>query len=73
MTASIHHTATQSHCQPRRPSLMASLRQIVAAAHQRRRLRALDDHLLEDIGVTRAQALEESRQITWNAPHYWRS
>ncbi len=73
MTASIHRTAAHATCQPQRLSLLASIHQIIAAAHQRRRLRALDDHLLEDIGVTRAQALEESRQIMWNAPKYWLS
>lgn len=72
MTASIHHTTTHSDCQPRRPSLLASLGQIIAVAHQRRRLARLDDHLLNDIGVTRAQAIEESRQNTWTAPDYWR-
>ncbi len=72
MTASIHHTATLAHRRPRRPSMFASLRQMIAVAHQRRRLLALDDHLLEDIGVTRAQALEEGRLITWGAPDHWR-
>ncbi|WP_410347777.1 DUF1127 domain-containing protein [Yoonia sp.] len=72
MTASIHHTDAHSHCQPRRPSFLAGLGQVIAVAHQRRRLLALDDHLLNDIGVTRAQAHEESRQSAWNAPGYWR-
>ena len=40
---------------------------------QRRRLAALDDHLLQDIGITRQQALQEARQPVWNAPAHWMS
>lgn len=50
---------------------MGNIRRMIALAHQRRQLRALDDHLLEDIGISRAQALEEGRQTIWNAPSHW--
>lgn len=38
---------------------------------QRRRLSLLDDHLLRDIGVTRAEAGAEADQKAWDAPDYW--
>jgi uncharacterized protein YjiS (DUF1127 family) len=34
-------------------------------ARQRRVLAELDDHLLDDVGITRAQALEERRKPFW--------
>lgn len=71
MTASIHPTALRSTFRPQPRSVMSSIRQALAVAHQRRQLRALDDHLLEDIGISRAQALEEGRQTAWSAPIHW--
>ena len=38
-------------------------------ARQRRALSRLDDRQLEDIGVTRMEADEESRR--WSAPWWW--
>ena len=35
----------------------------------RRQLLALDDRLLNDIGVTRAQAQKESRKAFWKRAH----
>lgn len=72
MTVSVHNTALHSNCQPRPRSLMCNLAHMITVAHQRRQLLALDDHLLNDIGVTRAQALEEARQSVWDAPDHWR-
>ncbi|EBA12518.1 hypothetical protein RCCS2_14514 [Roseobacter sp. CCS2] len=43
-----------------------------AVNRQRRRLLDLDDHMLNDIGVSRSEALKESRQTPWNAPDHWR-
>jgi hypothetical protein len=33
--------------------------------HQRQQLLGLDDHLLADIGITRAQAIDEARKSFW--------
>jgi len=71
MTASIHQTALLATCRPESRSVVGSIRHMIAVARQRRQLRALDDHLLEDIGISRAQALEESRQAAWNSPDHW--
>ena len=72
MTASIHHTAAHANCARKPQSLFGHLSQMIAKTRQRRQLLALDDHLLKDIGVTRAQALKEGRQTLWNAPSHWR-
>ena len=42
-----------------------------ALSRSRRRLVELDDHLLKDIGISRAQAWQEARRPSWNAPDFW--
>ncbi|OYW58339.1 MAG: hypothetical protein B7Z10_02335 [Rhodobacterales bacterium 32-66-7] len=44
----------------------------LAAARSRRALRRLDDRLLSDIGLTRAEAVAEARRPLWDAPLHWR-
>jgi uncharacterized protein YjiS (DUF1127 family) len=44
---------------------LASVRRLIKQQQQRRALLALDRHLLEDIGVTRAEALTEARKPFW--------
>jgi len=53
-------------------SLWARLRQAQAITRQRRALRDLDDAILRDIGLTRAQALQEGSRPFWDAPRHWR-
>ena len=59
-----------------RPLALAWLpRRILAAAalaRSRRGLKHLDDHLLRDIGLTRAQAMTEAARAPWDAPSHWR-
>jgi hypothetical protein len=43
----------------------------MAFGRSRRRLGDLDDHLLRDIGLTRAQARQEATRPAWNAPTHW--
>jgi uncharacterized protein YjiS (DUF1127 family) len=31
----------------------------------------LDEHLLRDIGISRAEAYREAERPAWNAPHHW--
>jgi uncharacterized protein YjiS (DUF1127 family) len=38
---------------------------------QRARLSQLDDHLLRDIGLTRAEAAAEACRPVWDAPAHW--
>lgn len=52
------------------------LRRVFAALslhRQRRRLAQLDDHLLRDIGLTRAEAEAEAARAPWDVPSHWRA
>jgi len=53
------------------PGLQA-LRRRVANRRARERLAQLDDHLLDDIGLTRAQAERGTQRPGWNPPAHWR-
>jgi len=69
---SAHH----SHCaapmaRHSRPSVLARLKSAISLHHQRARLAQLDDAALSDIGLTRAQALQEARRPFWDAPSHW--
>jgi uncharacterized protein YjiS (DUF1127 family) len=49
-------------------------RRLLAAAdlaRSRRSLTYLDDHLLRDIGLTRAEAAAEAERAPWDAPSHW--
>lgn len=66
--ATLHRLST-----PRRAGFLARL---MAAQRQRRELTALsllEDRLLDDIGLTRADALVEAQRPFWDAPAHWRA
>lgn len=44
-----------------------------AIRRQRRALGRLDARLLDDIGVTPAEAEAEARRPAWDAPRHWRN
>lgn len=46
-------------------NLVATLQKWMARSAQRKELLALPDHLLEDIGITREQAIEEANKPFW--------
>ena len=52
--------------------LMARLALASALHQQRAALARLDPHLLDDIGLTRPQALSEAARPLWDAPDHWR-
>lgn len=56
---------------PRRVVRRAAIRRRLELRRQRRALAQLSDHLLADIGLTRAEADREARQALWNAPGHW--
>ncbi|NRB19655.1 MAG: DUF1127 domain-containing protein [Rhodobacteraceae bacterium] len=56
---------------PSRPTVFFGLAERLAVWRQRRALKSLGDHALEDIGVTRAEADTEARRAFWNAPDTW--
>jgi len=51
--------------------LPARIRTASALARSRRRLHLLDDHLLRDVGLTRAEAISEAGRSAWDAPAHW--
>jgi uncharacterized protein YjiS (DUF1127 family) len=53
--------------------LWHSLGQTLALRRQRSQLMTLDDHLLNDIGLTRATAMTEAQRPLWDAPTRWRA
>ncbi len=55
---------------PRLPKLRLS--RFFALRRQRRHLRQLDAHLLQDVGLTTAQAEREAQKPFWDAPDWWK-
>ncbi|RBW45350.1 hypothetical protein DS901_03780 [Loktanella sp. D2R18] len=71
MSHALNHTAT---CHPRqRVSLLAHIITAFGVARQRHQLRNLDDRLLRDVGITRAQAMQEASKAPWDAPQNWKN
>jgi uncharacterized protein YjiS (DUF1127 family) len=60
-----------------RPIALSSLtRRLLSAAtlaRSRRSLAHLDDHLLRDIGLSRAEAEAEASRSPWDAPSHWKA
>ncbi len=54
-------------------SILTHLANGFGLARQRRQLARLDADALCDMGITKAEALAESRRLTWDAPKNWRS
>ena len=57
---------TNSHPVTRVCSDRPTLGQMLAIWKQRRQLRTMDEHTLADIGLTRQEALTESRRPMWD-------
>ena len=56
----------------KRIGLIARFRQRVELRRQRRWLLDLDEHLLNDIGLTDQQARGEAERPLWDVPRTWR-
>ena len=52
--------------------LLARLLAAEALARSRRRLALLDDHILRDIELTRAEAEAEAERPAWDSPLHWK-
>ncbi|WP_146589750.1 DUF1127 domain-containing protein [Puniceibacterium confluentis] len=66
------HISTLSRQRPHRSqSLIATLLALGALHRQRRALARLDDHALNDLGLSRDAALREARRPVWDAPGNW--
>lgn len=57
---------------PARLSLLSFVTTRLELLRQRRSLRALDAHALEDIGISRRDALQEAGRSIWDAPESWK-
>ncbi|MCA0042942.1 DUF1127 domain-containing protein [Celeribacter litoreus] len=55
----------------RAPSLFSRFLNSLELRRQRKALAALDDALLEDIGLTREDAIREAQRPSWDAPCHW--
>lgn len=56
----------------RRSGLLSGLFRMLTLHRQRARLARLDDHMLRDIGLTRAEAETEATRAPWDVPTHWR-
>ncbi len=65
------HIAISTPRRIRRKALGARLLNMIGLARQRRALARLDDHMLDDIGVSRSQARAEAERPIWDAPDCW--
>ena len=73
MSVSMNTKAMASSGKTNAPSVWMKLHRFFRLSRQRRHLGELDDHMLADIGVTREQALKESRKLAWDVPTNWRT
>ena len=49
-----------------------TISQMAATRRQRRELRSLDQHILDDIGLTATDAAIEAKRPVWDVPVHWR-
>lgn len=75
----VNNMATQlgrlaiAHRPSRFSSFFGALTDYVAIARQRHALSQLDDHLLQDIGLTQTEAKSEAERAPWDVPAHWRA
>ena len=67
--AALFHTVTSAR--PSRRPFLFRFRQLLALSRSRRDLALLDDHLLQDIGLTREEAEAEASRSDWDVPPHW--
>ncbi len=65
------HIALSRPCSSNRSIGISGVLNLLSLARQRRALARLDDHMLEDIGITRDDALAEAARPVWDAPNNW--
>ena len=49
------------------------LARLATLSRSRHGLARLDDHLLQDIGLTRSEAMVEANRAPWDAPSHWKA
>lgn len=75
MFASLHTSSVALDRVQRRggKGIFARISAAFELAAQRRQLAALDDALLEDIGLSRGDARREAARAPWDVPRHWLS
>lgn len=70
--------AGSNTCRPaRRParrrfSLLSFVAERAELLRQRRALKSLDARALDDVGLSRLEAMQEARRPIWDAPESWK-
>ncbi|MGB1234746.1 MAG: DUF1127 domain-containing protein [Planktomarina sp.] len=64
----VEHIAVCRPAAPKRPSLQT----MFTVARQRRALAKLSDAALDDLGLSRCEAVEEASRPVWDVPQNWR-
>jgi uncharacterized protein YjiS (DUF1127 family) len=62
----LRHTGRPYLAVPSLPSLLSSLAAMLRAVQTRRQLAQMDDRMLRDIGISRADALMEAGRAPWD-------
>lgn len=62
------HTVSTSYAKQRNTRRRMTFLDVISLYRQRRALARLDDHALDDIGVTRDVAEKEARRPFWDFP-----
>jgi len=73
MTSTCTNVAPLAPADKSSHSLRRKLVRTFSVISQRRALASLEPQLLDDIGVSRAQATREARRPFWDAPQHWRN
>ncbi|MDX1781039.1 MAG: DUF1127 domain-containing protein [Thalassovita sp.] len=71
MLTTINFRANRITACPGNLSFFARLMRANALLRQRAALRRLDDAALDDIGLSRTEALREAQRPIWDAPESW--
>jgi len=72
-TFSTNITSTSSATLPSFGALIKLVTKMIALRRQRRQLAELDIYQLNDMGITREEAIAESRRFGWDVPMHWRA
>ena len=72
MSLSINHSASRAVRSGMNLNILRSMGNMLAITRQRKALADLPEHLLNDIGVTAQEAVEEAGRPAWDVPAYWR-
>ena len=68
-----HAHATRHHSHFSVSYVVDHFRSMIAIHHQRRELNRMDDHMLDDLGISRRDAQAEAARPAWDVPHFWMS